>query len=369
MNIANTLNNFTENSLTTVKGRVKRIRTLSKKLTFLVVEDIFDSIQIGVRSCDIPKLFDIVECQGVMKLSQTGEKTVWCEKPIVLSENNGDLPNFKGLTDGKLKTEKRFLDILTNPGLKKNLLSRSLIIQKLRQVLWAQNYLEIETPILSNVPSGAAAEPFITRFNALNENFYLRIATEIPLKKAIVAGFEKVFEIGKIFRNEGIDKTHNPEFTSIEMYSSYSDLEEMKDFIICFLGEFGIKDFDYVEYDELISLYGEDFDKKLIKPTFVYGQPIEQTPLCARRPDGKANRFEFFMSGFEVANAYQEITDYQEQSQRFENNLEKDDGLCEALKYGCPKLAGMGIGIDRLIMVLNKIDNIADVIMFPTKRG
>lgn len=131
----------------------------------------------------------------------------------------------------------------------------------------------------------------------------------------------------------------------------------------------GLKEFDSVEYDELIEKYGENFDQYLINPTFVYGQPIEQTPLCSKREDGRANRFEFYINGFEVANAYQELVDYEEQLKRFENNPEKDDGLCEALKYGCPRLAGMGIGIDRLVMALTKDDNIANIIWFPTKRG
>lgn len=365
MNIQNIISNFNENVSVHLAGRVKRIRTLSKNLNFVVLEENNVKIQLGFRNNNLPKPFDIISVFGVTGYSQTGEKTVWVSSFEIEATNKGELPSFKGLSDGKLKTEKRFLDVLTNQNLRNNLFFRSELIKKLRQFLWDKNYIEIETPVLSNVPSGAISEPFVTKFNALNQNYYLRIATEIALKKAIVAGAERVFEIGKIFRNEGIDKTHNPEFSSIELYQSYASLDDMKNLIIEFLGLFGINNFESFEYDEIVSKFGEDFDKQLKTPTFITGQPIEQTPLCSRRQDGKAHRFELFINGFEVANAYQELVDFKEQAER----LEQDDGLIEALKYGCPKLAGMGIGIERLIMALQNEENIANVIWFPTKRN
>jgi lysyl-tRNA synthetase class 2 len=342
-------------------------------LAFVVVEDTFDKIQVGIRSGNVPKMFDIVECEGTMALSKTGEKTVWCDNPKIVSVNHGDLPGFGQLEDGKLKVEKRYLDIMTNAKLKSNLLARSFVVSSLRRALYDKNFVEIETPVLSSVPSGASAKPFVTKSESLNENFYLRIATEIPLKKAIVAGFERVFEIGKVFRNEGIDKTHNPEFTSLEMYQSYATLHDMQQWMLEFLTQIGVPisttGFDSVEYDDIVARHGEDFDKHLIRPTFVFGQPLSQTPLCQAREDGKAARFEFYMNGFEIANAYRELTDSVEQLNRFNGSLEKDDGLIEALKYGCPPLAGMGIGIERLVMALTGSDNIADTIFFPTKRN
>ncbi len=373
MNISATIKLFEENKAACISGRVKAVRILSKKLAFVVVEDTFDKIQVGIRSGNVPKMFDIVECEGTMALSKTGEKTVWCDNPKIVSVNHGDLPGFGQLEDGKLKVEKRYLDIMTNAKLKSNLLARSFVVSSLRRALYDKNFVEIETPVLSSVPSGASAKPFVTKSESLNENFYLRIATEIPLKKAIVAGFERVFEIGKVFRNEGIDKTHNPEFTSLEMYQSYATLHDMQQWMLEFLTQIGVPisttGFDSVEYDDIVARHGEDFDKHLIRPTFVFGQPLSQTPLCQAREDGKAARFEFYMNGFEIANAYRELTDSVEQLNRFNGSLEKDDGLIEALKYGCPPLAGMGIGIERLVMALTGSDNIADTIFFPTKRN
>jgi lysyl-tRNA synthetase class 2 len=202
--------------------------------------------------------------------------------------------------------------------------------------------------------------------NSLKKDMYLRIATEIPLKKALIGGFERVYEIGKIFRNEGIDKTHNPEFTSIELYQSYSGLNDMKNLFLEILELFGIKNSDIpvFEYDDLIEKYGEDFDEHLQDLCFVVGQPIEQTPLCKMRSDGKADRFEVFANGYEIANAYNEINDWKEQEKRFDGT--EDDGLIEAMKYGMPPTGGMGIGIDRLLMYLTNTNFIRDVIMFPT---
>lgn len=368
MNILNTINNFAENQGTTVAGRVVMVRKLSKKLSFIVLEDFEGQIQVGIRSENVPARFDVVIAKGLMKLSQTGEKTVWDENPQIIAKNEGELPNFKGISDGNLVAQKRYLDILTNKNLKSNLIYRSNVIKSLRQFLWSKGFIEIETPVLCDVPSGASATPFVTKHEALNKDFYLRIATEIPLKKAVVAGCEKVFEIGKIFRNEGIDKTHNPEFTSIELYWAYQSLDGMKNLLVEFLQTLGC-DFNYhhCEFDEIVQKFGPNFDKNLTSPTFVYGQPLEETPLCAARSDGKADRFEFFVNGFEVANAYQELRFWEEQSKRLGG--QGDDGLVEALKYGCPPLAGMGIGIDRLVMALKNIEDIADVIFFPSKRN
>lgn len=370
MNIQEIRTNFTEGNMAIVYGRVTCIRILSKKLAFLVVEDTLGKIQVGVRSQNLPSRYDIIMAQGMMKKSQTGELTIWDENPTIIVKNEGDLPSFSGITDAQIALEKRYLQILSDPKMKERLLFRTKVITYLRNLLNGRGFIELETPVLSNVVSGATAKPFITKSEALNTDFFLRIATEVHLKKAIVAGFERVYEIGKIFRNEGIDRTHNPEFTSIELYQSFAGLAEMRDIIITLLFDFGqtkMTDVRDYEYDDLVSKYGPDFDKELIAPSFVYGHPADDTPLCKLRVDGKCDRFEFYMNGFEIANAYNELTDYKEQALRL--NGKNDDGLVEALKYGMPPTGGMGIGIDRLVMALTNTDNIADVIMFPSKRN
>lgn len=370
MNIQHTRTNFTEGKVASVSGRVMQVRTLSKKLAFIVVEDTYAKIQVGIRSQNVPSRLDIIQATGEMKKSQTGELTVWDENPVIIVKNEGDLPSHEGITNLDVAREKRCLQILTTPEIKKRLLLRSKVITQIRSLLDRREFVELETPILSNVPSGATAKPFITKSEALNQDFFLRIATEIHLKKALIAGFERVYEIGKIFRNEGIDRTHNPEFTSIELYQSFAGLYEMKEIMILLLSELSDRKvcvFKDLEYDDVVAKFGLDFDSHLIEPTFVYGHPANDAPLCKLRPDGKCDRFEFYMNGFEIANAYNELTDYKEQAIRL--NGKGDDGLVEALKYGMPPTGGMGIGIDRLVMALSNTDNIADVIMFPSKRN
>lgn len=363
---------FKEKEFATLRGRVRRVRSLSKHLSFFNLEDSTGSIQIGIRDESlIPSPFDIVECYGIFDYSETKEPTLWIDRLTILSKCEGDLPSFKGIKDGKLSLEKRFLQIITDRKLNDTLVLRSNVLKELRLFLWDKGYTEIETPILSNEPSGATASPFITKFDALNQNFYLRIATETHLKKAIVSGQTKVFEIGKIFRNEGIDKTHNPEFTSIELYSAYSTLNDMKELLLSFISKFkslSSNECKNYEYDELVSSHGVDFDNKLNNvPSFVYGHPAIDAPLCSLRNDGKCNRFEFYVNNMELANAYQELTNWRLQSDRLCGK--NDDGLSEALKYGCPPMAGMGIGIDRLIMYLSDNREINNVIFFPNKKN
>jgi lysyl-tRNA synthetase class 2 len=369
MNISETLASFTEGQTATICGRVTQVRTLSKKLSFIVVEDTDCSIQVGVRSANVPSKLDIVRATGLMQLSKTNERTIWDDNPQVLAKNLGELPSYEGITNPEVAREKRHLQLLTNKAMRDNFVFRSRMVGTIRNFLDSRGFLEMETPILSRVPSGANAKPFVTTSEALNCDFYLRIATEVPLKKAIISGFERVYEIGRIFRNEGIDNTHSPEFTSIELYQSFAGLQEMRDILCELLYLFSngrMREFDEYQYDDLIKLYGPDFDKHLIKPTFVYGHPAEDTPLCKLRADGKCDRFEFFMNGFEIANAYNELTDPVEQAARLAGK--NDDGLVDALKYGMPPTGGMGIGIDRLMMAIYNISDIRDVILFPTKR-
>lgn len=367
MNISTIRNLFKSGETATVCGRVKFIRTISKKLTFIVIFDQDASIQIGIRSTNVPGKLDIVKVTGLMSPSNTGELTIWDENPVIIAKNEGDIPCFEGITDPDLCRRKKYLHMLTNQEALNNILFRTKVIRHIRTFLDELGYVEVETPILSGVASGANAVPFKTVSEATNETFYLRIAQEIALKKALIGGLERVYEIGKNFRNEGIDKTHNPEFTSIELYQSFAGLSDMRDILINILNAFGVKTFDIYEYDELYAKFGEDFDKQLINPTFVYGHPADDAPLCKLRDDGKCDRFEFFMNGFEIANAYNEQNDWRIQEQRLAGKA--DDGLIEALKYGMPPTGGMGIGIDRLVMALKNITDIRDVILFTTKRN
>jgi lysyl-tRNA synthetase, class II len=371
VNIESIRNNFIEGQPATVFGRVTQIRILSKKLAFVVVEDTTSSIQIGVRSANLPSKLDIIKASGLQAKSKTGELTIWDDNPQIICKNEGDLPSFEGITNPEVAREKRHLQILTNKELKQRLLLRSKIVSCIRSYLDGRGFVELETPILSSTPSGANAKPFVTKSEALNQDFYLRIATETHLKKALIGGFERVYEIGRIFRNEGIDRTHNPEFTSIELYQSFAGLHEMREILLDIVGQFSdIRRSTIgpdIEYDDLIAKYGTDFDKHLSEPTFVYGHPAEDTPLCKLRLDGRCDRFEFFVNGYEIANAYNELTDWREQAVRL--NGKNDDGLVDAMKYGMPPTGGMGIGIDRLVMALTNTNNIADVMVFPSKRG
>lgn len=369
MNIAETLATFTEGQPATIYGRVTQVRTLSKKLAFIVVEDTNASIQIGIRSSNVPCKLDIVKATGLMQRSRTGELTVWDDAPEIITKNLGDLPSHEGITNPEVAREKRHLQLLTNKGMRDVFVFRSRVVSTIRRFLDTRGFLEMETPILSKAASGANANPFVTQSEALNCDFYLRIATEIPLKRCLIAGFERVYEIGRIFRNEGIDSTHSPEFTSIELYQSFAGLFEMRHLLLELLAELGVdvSNVGCFEYDSLVAKYGVDFDKHLIAPSFVFGHPAEDTPLCKLRADGRCDRFEFFMNGYEIANAYNELTDSTEQEARLAGK--NDDGLVEALKYGMPPTGGMGIGIDRLIMCLKNIPDIQDVILFPSKRN
>lgn len=369
MNIAETLATFTEGQPATIYGRVTQVRTLSKKLSFIVLEDTNASIQVGIRSSNVPCKLDIVKASGLMQRSRTGELTVWDENPEIITKNLGDLPSHEGITNPEVAREKRHLQLLTNKGMRDVFVLRSRTVSAIRRFLDARGFLEMETPILSKAASGANAKPFVTQSEALNCDFYLRIATEIPLKRCLVAGFERVYEIGRIFRNEGVDSIHSPEFTSIELYQSFAGLFEMKHLLLDLLVELGVdvSKTNHYEYDQLVELHGADFDKHLIEPSFVYGHPAEDTPLCKLRTDGKCDRFEFFMNGYELANAYNELTDPTEQEARLAGK--NDDGLVEALNYGMPPTGGMGLGIDRLVMCLAKVPEIQDVILFPTKRN
>jgi lysyl-tRNA synthetase class 2 len=364
MNIEKYNLNFEEGQLVDVAGRVTLIRSFGK-LTFLTLQENEYTIQIGLRGKMIlPQHWDIIKVKGEMRYTKTGEPTIWSDSYELIAKCENNIPNkVDGLLDKGQIYEDRCAYFISQKEEMKTIMRRSKYISDIRLLLYNERYTEIETPILSNSPTGANATPFKTHYNAKSEDRFLRIATETSLKKAIICGVDRVYEIGKIFRNEGVDWSHNPEFTSIEIYTAYENLQYSKKLfldILSTLKNYEETEYDEFEYDDLLNKYGEDFDKHLQKLTFVYGQPIEQTPLCKQRADGKADRFEVFANGYELANAYNEIVDAKEQESRM--NIGEDDGLIHAMRYGMPQTTGIGIGIDRLIMYLENKNNIKDTI-------
>jgi lysyl-tRNA synthetase class 2 len=371
------LKEYKEGEIVRVHGRVIFVRAQGK-INFVKIRDITGTIQIVIQAkIPLPGLWDIIFVQGTCRNTKAGEKSIWTDEWVLEARCEGDRPEkFHGLSDtNEDKFKKHYLEIISNPESASRLRMRSRIIRHIREKLWSYGYEEIETPMLSEAATGAKAEVFSTHHNAFGKDMVLRIATEVALKKALVAGWDKVFEIGRIFRNEGIDRTHNPEFTSIELYSKFGTLAGMKrvleTIIFGILWEDSFENkvnipntfFKEYEHDALVAEHGQDYQSKLIEPCFVTGQPIEETPLCSRREDGKANRFEFYANGIEIADAYQELTNWREQEAVLAGSL--DDGLTEALKYGLPPTSGMGIGIDRLVMWLSQAESIKETIFLP----
>ncbi|MBP5301541.1 MAG: lysine--tRNA ligase [Bacilli bacterium] len=435
-----------KNIFASVAGRIMRMRSMGK-IAFFDIKDIKGKIQCYISinnvSNDDFNLFklsdlgDIVAVEGFLFYTDAGELTINISKYTHLSKAICPLPNkFFGLANVEEKQRKKYLEFITNDNNIKNLIARFKIIQAIRNFCNNLGFIEVETSILTSTVSGADARPFVTHHNSLNYDFYLRIATEIPLKKLIIGGLEKVYEIGKIFRNEGIDAMHNPEFTTIELYEAYSDLNDMRSFIeklfkyisktvfqkdVILFNNVKIdlkKPFEYISMVELIKkntgidfaknitfnqamdlakknnvlinkdvksvgeiimLFFEQFcEHKLIQPTFVHTYPIEVSPLAKKTHDERfAERFEFFINGIEIANAYSELNDPIDQKCRFQYQQQKknndnyeqyaiDDDFLTAMKYGMPPTGGLGIGLDRLIMVFCDEKNIKNVIAFPT---
>jgi len=381
---------------------------------------------------------DFIELKGSLLLTKKKEKTIEVSEWRMLSKSLRPLPEkWHGMTDVEERFRKRYLDILMNEEVKGRFVLRSRLISEIRKFLDGENFLEVETPILHQLSGGANAEPFLTRHNALNIDLYLRIAPELYLKRLLVAGFDKIYEIGRLFRNEGIDPVHNPEFTELELYEAYQDSDGLRNFLETFVKAivkkfFGKKKLEYAEhkiefgkkfkeisfYDALsryafvmnpesVSLrelalkakqFGIDaresdsrwkiadhiFKKicrpKIIQPTFVVNYPLESSPL-AKRISGKTllDRFQLIMGGLEIANGFSELNDPLEQAERFaaseksakegdkEANL-ADMDFIEAMEYGMPPAAGVGMGIDRLAMLLTDTRNIKEIILFPTMR-
>lgn len=443
------------NKIVTIAGRLRALRRQGK-VGFGNIEDDSGRIQIfvkrdlvGEENYDLFKLLDLgdfIELTGECFTTQRGEYSVKAHNVKILAKNLRPIPTVKEKkVDGKivrydefadieLRYRKRYLDLLLNPDVKETFVKRAKIIKSIRDFLYENNFLEVETPILQPIYGGANARPFITHHNTLNIDLYLRIATELYLKRLIVGGYEKVYELGKNFRNEGMDKTHNPEFTAIELYQAFADYNDimklteniflniankvfgttvfefdghkidlsspwkrasMIDLIKEYSG-FDASDMDlekitaFCKENEIeippnakagkliAELFEHYVEPNLIQPTFVIDFPKEISPLAKSKPDNPdlVERFELFIAGYEFANAFTELNDPIEQRKRLEmqakmrelGDLEAnivDEDFLEAIEYGMPPMGGLGIGIDRMIMLFTGNNSIKDVILFP----
>ncbi len=430
-----------------IAGRLMAIRGHGKA-SFATIADRTGNIQIYFKldilgeekysQFRLLDIGDIIGLRGQVFKTRRGELTVRVEDFDLLSKSLRPLPEkFHGLKDVEIRYRQRYLDLIVNPEVRDTFLKRTEIIKAIRKYLDDRNFVEVETPILSTIAGGAAARPFVTHHNTLDVDLYLRIATELNLKRLIVGGFERVYEIGRIFRNEGMDNRHNPEFTSVEIYQAYGDYNDLIDVtegITCAAAEkiFGTTKITYqgVEMDlknpPRISMNdavknktGKDFlscatveearamadeigvayekrfgiggilnaafeskvEDDLIQPIFITGHPTEISPLAKKNPEDPriTDRFEFFVYGREIANGFTELNDPIDQKNRFEEQLKAreagdeeahvmDTDFIRALEYGLPPTGGLGIGVDRLVMLLTDAASIRDVLLFPTMK-
>ncbi|CRK82507.1 lysine--tRNA ligase [Neobacillus massiliamazoniensis] len=431
----------------TLAGRIMTKRGKGKA-GFANIQDITGQIQIYVREdavteeqysiFDSADLGDIIGISGTVFKTNTGELSVKVQDFTFLSKALRPLPDkFHGLKDIEQRYRQRYLDLIMNQESRETFITRSRIIREIRSYLDAHGYLEVETPMLHAIPGGAAARPFITHHNALDVPFYIRIAPELHLKRLIVGGLEKVYEIGRVFRNEGVSTRHNPEFTMIELYEAYADYRDimrvtenlvahvaqkvlgttkiqygeyevdltpewkklhMVDAIKEYTGvnlwnvdleearrlakENGVEINEHMLYGHIVNEFFEQkVEEKLIQPTFIYGHPVEISPLAKKNDEDPrfTDRFELFIVAREHANAFTELNDPIDQRERFEEQIKEreqgndeahpmDEDFIEALEYGLPPTGGLGIGIDRLIMLLTNSPSIRDVLLFPLMR-
>ena len=433
-----------------VAGRLMSKRGMGK-VSFCDLQDKDGRIQLYARQDEMDEavykkfkkfdIGDIVGVDGEVFRTQRGEMSVRAKNITLLSKSLLPLPEkFHGLQDKELRYRQRYVDLMVNPDVKNNFLVRSKFIKHVRDFMDGRGYIEVETPVLNTISGGATARPFITHHNTLDIDMYMRIATELPLKRLIVGGMDRVYEIGRIFRNEGMDPKHNPEFTTIELYQAYADFNDMMDLFEDLLSSAAQKllgtyqvqwqgedidltpgwprmpmheavkqycgiDFMTIASDEeavaaaksigvelpetadktwgnaLYECFDQKVEEKLIQPTFITMHPVDVSPLAKRSPKDPrlTERFELFICHSEMGNAFSELNDPIDQRQRFQKQVEMrakgddeagmmDEDFLTALEYGMPPTGGLGIGIDRCVMLLTGADTIRDVILFPTMK-
>ncbi len=439
-----------ENKQVSVAGRIMSKRGMGKAI-FCHIKDDKGQIQLYIKKDSVSEqefadfrkydIGDIIGISGFVFKTKTEEISVHVEKVTLLSKSLRPLPEkFHGMTNTELKYRQRYVDLIMSDASRRNFEIRSKFITFLRSYLDNRGYMEVETPVLGTLVGGAAARPFITHHNTLDIDMYMRIATELPLKRLIVGGIERVYEIGRIFRNEGMDTKHNPEFTSVELYEAYADFHDMMDIaegVLSgaakeILGTYEVEwqgekidltpgwrrlsmvdavkeyvgiDFGAISDDAeavaaakavgveladaaektwgnaLYACFDQRVEEKLIQPTFITMYPVEVSPLTKRSPEDPrlTERFELFICHSELANAYSELNDPIDQRIRFEKQVEQrergddetemlDEDFLLALEYGMPPTGGMGMGIDRCVMMLTGCDSIRDVLLFPTMK-
>jgi len=390
-----------------VAGRVMTTRNLGK-LIFSTIQDSKGKIQIILQKNEINskdfELFkkyvdagDIIGCQGIVMKTKSGEISILVKKLELLTKSLLPLPEkWHGLKEKEERYRKRYLDLIMNPDVKEVFETRSKIIELLRQFLIRKGFLEVDTPVLQPIPGGAIAKPFVTKYNAYDTDVYLRIAPELYLKRLLVGGFDKVFEFSRCFRNEGVDWSHNPEFTNLEFYQTYTDYNELmkltEELIVDVVKKVnrGLnierngknikikKPFKRITFERLTKgkMSDEAFKesiKKIKEPTFIINHPISLSPLAKKNDKNTVQRFQLIIDGIEIINAFSELNDPIEQEKRFEKQKNKkadekhehDKDFVEALKYGMPPAAGFGMGIDRFVMLLTGKNSLREILLFP----
>jgi len=416
-----------------VAGRIM-LRRLMGKASFTTIQDMSAQIQLYLREDSLSNyddfktwdIGDIIGVEGELFKTNTGELSIKVTEAVLLTKSLKPLPEkHQGLVDVEQRYRKRYLDLLVNEESREVFLARSKIISETRSYFDSSGFIEVETPMMHPIPGGAAAKPFVTHHNALGMDLYLRIAPELYLKRLVVGGFEKVYEINRNFRNEGLSTKHNPEFTMLEFYTAYEDYEFQMDFVEALIKHLSnleqskrsFKKFKRVSFDDALTkntslnkkdlddidslrkfaqtlkienfktlsvgklkaeIFESEVEDKLTEPTFIYKYPLEISPLSRKSEgdEGYVDRFELFIDGKEIANGFSELNDPEDQLERFkmqmedkekgdEEAMEMDLDYIEALEYGLAPCAGVGIGLDRLVMLLTGIDSIRDVILFP----